>query len=337
LRVVPEGDALTIGGRGMAGALAVPAYGPAGELQSLQLIPPQGQKMNLPGCAMSGASFTVGKPDAVLYLAEGLGTAWAVWQATGCAAVVCFGWGNVGTVARQLHQKDEGARLVLVPDAGKESQAEQIARELGIAAAFMPEASPANFDAWDLKERDGGDALAALLEGARQFEQETGWAEPTPLPDALPAVAPFEAELLPDALRGWVMDIAERMQCPPDFPAVGAVVALSALIGARAVMAPKERDDWRVVPNLWGLVAGRPGVMKSPALSEALKPLHRLELAERERWQAEHAEWETECKLAELEARQNEKAAAAALKKDKARARELLQPGITPPEPTMRR
>jgi Protein of unknown function (DUF3987) len=31
-----------------------------------------------------------------------------------------------------------------------------------------------------------------------------------------------------------------------------------------------------VVPNLWGLAVGPPGMMKSPALAEALRPLHRL-------------------------------------------------------------
>jgi putative DNA primase/helicase len=55
--------------------------------------------------------------------------------------------------------------------------------------------------------------------------------DPTPLPNALPKVLPFEADLLPEALRGWVADIANRMQCPPDFPAVAALVALSSLIG----------------------------------------------------------------------------------------------------------
>jgi putative DNA primase/helicase len=74
------------------------------------------------------------------------------------------------------------------------------------------------------------------------------------------------------------------MQCPADFPAVAAIAALSSLIGARAVIQPKARDDWQVVPNLWATVVGRPGVKKSPALSEALKPLHRLETAEQQRW-----------------------------------------------------
>lgn len=72
------------------------------------------------------------------------------------------------------------------------------------------------------------------------------------------------------------MDIADRMQCPPDFPAVGAMVAMSSVVGRKACIQPKQHDDWRVIPNLWGAIAGRPGVLKSPALAEALRPLDGL-------------------------------------------------------------
>ena len=73
------------------------------------------------------------------------------------------------------------------------------------------------------------------------------------------------------------MDIAERMQCPPDFTAAAVIVALGSVIGRRCGIRPKRHDDWAVVPNLWGAVIGRPGVLKSPAIEEALRPLHRLE------------------------------------------------------------
>lgn len=171
LRVLPEDDALRVAGQSMAGALAVPAFTADGTLQSLQLIPPEGKKMNLPGCAMAGASFTVGTPapGEPLYLCEGIGQAWACWQATGRAAVCCFGWGNVATVAAAILKWDSAAQLVLVPDVGKEQDAEKIARELGCSVAFMPEGEPQNFDCNDLAQRDGADVLAALLEAAQDF------------------------------------------------------------------------------------------------------------------------------------------------------------------------
>ena len=163
------------------------------------------------------------------------------------------------------------------------------------------------------------------------------WPDPVPLPDGLPPVQAFDAELLPEALRCWVTDIAERMQCPPDFTAVGAVVALSSIIGARAVVRPKAKDDWVVVPNLWGAIIGRPGVMKSPALSEVMKPLHRLEKEGRELWQTAHDAWELDCKVAGMADDAKEKSAKGLAVKDPAAARALLQPTDTPPEPTMRR
>lgn len=165
-----------------------------------------------------------------------------------------------------------------------------------------------------------------------------GWPEPTPLPNALPPVQAFSFNLLPDALRPWVADIAERMQCPPDFLAVGAMVAASALVGARVQVQPKARDDWRVTPNLWGVVVGRPGAMKSPALNEVLKPLKRIEAKKREAYDAEREEWEVSQRLGKLQEAANENSAKKAVKDgDTDRARELLKAPDLDPEPVAAR
>jgi KaiC/GvpD/RAD55 family RecA-like ATPase len=186
LRVLPADDRLSIGGVSMAGTLFVPAYAPDGTLQSAQLIPTTGKKMNLPGSPMAGSSFTVGDtvPGGVAYIVEGIGQAWACWQATGAAAVVCFGAGNMGKAAAALRARDATARLVLVPDVGKEHDADKIAREVGAAVAYMPPGEVNNFDANDLAQRDGGDVLAELLERARQ-----------PAPPPLPLSVAFADEL----------------------------------------------------------------------------------------------------------------------------------------------
>jgi hypothetical protein len=103
------------------------------------------------------------------------------------------------------------------------------------------------------------------------------WPEPKPIQAALRPVAPFDPDtLLPDVLRAWVMDEADRMPCAPDFIAVGAMVALGAIIGARCAIKPKAKDDWLVVPNLWGGIVGLPSAKKSPAIGAALKPMDRL-------------------------------------------------------------
>jgi hypothetical protein len=163
------------------------------------------------------------------------------------------------------------------------------------------------------------------------------WSAPTPLPDALPPVMAFDENLLPVALRPWVMDIAHRMQCPADFPAVTALVAMSSLIGARAVVQPKAQDSWQVVPNLWGVVVGRPGVKKSPALGEALKPLDKLQENESEAWQLANAAWELDCKVTEMQGEANAKKARSLAITDPVAARALLVSMVTPAEPLARR
>jgi putative DNA primase/helicase len=104
-----------------------------------------------------------------------------------------------------------------------------------------------------------------------------GWGPLEELPVGLPPVNPFVYDLLPGALRPWIADIAERMQCPPDYPAVAAMVGLAAVVGRQLGIRPKARDDWTVVPNLWGAVIGRPALLKTPAIQEPLKMVAALE------------------------------------------------------------
>jgi len=151
------------------------------------------------------------------------------------------------------------------------------------------------------------------------------WGELKDIPDPLSKVDAFNFNLLPDSLRPWVQDISERMQCPPDYPAIGAMVTLSAVVGRAVGIKPKAYDDWLVVGNLWGFAVGRPSAMKTPALSEALKPLKRLEIEERERYESNLEEFSIDVEMMKLTAEQISKNAKAAIKKgDNAAAREML-------------
>jgi hypothetical protein len=121
--------------------------------------------------------------------------------------------------------------------------------------------------------RENAERALQAIEPAKNPRKPT----PEPLPE-LPEVAPFDYGFLPAAIRGYVQDISERMQCPPDFAAVNAYAMLSAVIGCKIAIRPKRRDNWLVVPNTWGTVIGGSGVMKSPCRSEALKPLKQLQV-----------------------------------------------------------
>lgn len=175
------------------------------------------------------------------------------------------------------------------------------------------------------------------MAGLQGWKETLPWPEPTPLPDALPPVQALNEDLLPTALRAWVMDIAHRMQCPPDFVAVSALVGLSSLVGARAVVQPKALDTWQVVPNLWGLVVGRPGVKKSPALGEALKPITRMQESELDTCQAATEAWLLDCQLVEMQKVANMREAKNLAVTDPVTARALLEPLVIPPEPVARR
>ena len=138
---------------------------------------------------------------------------------------------------------------------------------------------------------------------------------PEPLPE-LPDVKPFDYLYLPNALRGNVRDISERMQCPPDFAAIGVLVMTAAIIGRKVAIRPKRKDDWTVTPNLWGAVVGNSGVMKSPTLAAALSPIKKLQTAAFNVFNTAKAEFDANGELLKLQQSVNTYQAKSKLKKD---------------------
>jgi putative DNA primase/helicase len=126
--------------------------------------------------------------------------------------------------------------------------------------------------------------MAALLrDELKKLEHiafATGEDAPRPLPlgGALPPVLPFQIDWLPEPFRPWIKDIAERMQCPPEFPAVAAMAALSSVAGRHFCIQPKAQDEsYTEFPHLWAMLIGNPSLMKSPAMQAAMRPLRELE------------------------------------------------------------
>jgi hypothetical protein len=122
------------------------------------------------------------------------------------------------------------------------------------------------------------DTLLKVLQAADPSNNPPpgGWPKREPINAELKPVPPFDPALLPEALRPWIMDEAERMTCPPDFIAAPVMVMISSIVGARCGVKPKSHDSWIVVPNLWGVVVSLPSSKKSPAIGAAMKPLGRL-------------------------------------------------------------
>ena len=151
-----------------------------------------------------------------------------------------------------------------------------------------------------------------ILDRSRRYAQTTAndpevWPDPTEISASLPDVIKFDERLLPGVFAPWIKDIAERMQCPIEFLAVGALVGAGAVLGNRIGVQPKKHDTgWVEVPNLWGAVVGRPGVMKSPALDEVLAPLRKLEAAAQAAFAATLAKYEIDRMIYEATRKQLE-------------------------------
>jgi putative DNA primase/helicase len=130
------------------------------------------------------------------------------------------------------------------------------------------------------------------------------WPPRRPLPAALPDVPVLPAELLPEALRPWLADAADRLQVPLELLAIPAIVSVGALVGRAVALAPKQHDDWREVPNLWGCTIGRAGVLKSPAVREGTRFLRRLAATARKQAGQRATEAHTQCERLKLQIEQ---------------------------------
>jgi hypothetical protein len=128
---------------------------------------------------------------------------------------------------------------------------------------------------------DDDEHLDPELKAAEDLSTSRGlsdnWPDPVELKSNLLPVPSFDREYLPEALQDWVYDIGDAMQCPMEFVAIPALIGLGAVLGRRIAIRPQKKTLWTEVPNLWGLVVGPPGSMKSPALAQVLKPLETIE------------------------------------------------------------
>ncbi len=280
-----------------------------GEVRSLQYISVSADgevyKSFYRGGEKKGNFFVLGQISNGMdfYVAEGYATAASVHEATNVPVVVAFDCGNLFPVIENLRKLYPNNKITILADDDQETKdhqgasinpgknaAEKAFKQYGcdfILPKFQKDFKlpngklPSDFN--DLHFYFGLDNLKQQLEDA----SHSNWEEPTPLPDGIPSVAFLESEMLPDSLRGWIIDIAERMQIPPDFSAAAAIVVLGSLIGRKLGIHPKEKDDWIVVPNLWGAIVGRPSLMKSPAISEVMKPLNQFVVAAKTKYDEE--------------------------------------------------
>jgi putative DNA primase/helicase len=130
--------------------------------------------------------------------------------------------------------------------------------------------------------------------GAQKKDSKRTWKKLRPIRVELRPVPPMVPDLLPGPFQGWLVDCAERACCPLDLFAIGAMVSVASVVGRQLGIRPKSKDDWLVVPNLWGMGVLPPGWLKTHTLDKTVKPLLRLEQEARERHAQMLAEFEVE-------------------------------------------
>lgn len=82
----------------------------------------------------------------------------------------------------------------------------------------------------------------------------------------------FDPTLLPEGLRPWIIDEANRLGVPIQAIAVPALVSASAVIGSTAKVQVKRYDQgWTEPANLWGMTVGHSGDRKTPAINAGIK------------------------------------------------------------------
>lgn len=200
-------------------------------------------------------------------------------RTSGCCGTV----ENIEPAAKYLRARFPDARLIILADLSKgtgepDPHAVVAARMVDalLAVPQFADLSSRPTDVNDLHRLEGAEAVRRCIGAAKpaeapRAEVSSDWPEPKPIRAALYPVPEFDAEtLLPEPLRGWVMDEVDRMPCPPDFIAAAVLVELGALIGARCVMKPKSKDDWLTTPNLWGGIVAPPAEKKTPSINRAL-------------------------------------------------------------------
>lgn len=144
--------------------------------------------------------------------------------------------------------------------------------------------------------------------------------KPEPLPSELPPVMKLNPAWLPQVVGEYIADAAEQMNAPPDYLAVTLLSAMATVIGRKIGVRPQENTDWTEIVNMWALLVGRPGMLKSPTMGVGLRPLYRLIKQANERNADAKADWDARQEVERIRVGAAKDAYKKALTKDKSAA-----------------
>lgn len=290
------------------GFLLVPIYQSKGKLTSLQTIDSKGKKRFPTAAETGGGYFPIhGKGNDVVVV-EGYATGASIYAATGKTVIVAFNDGNLLKVAKKFRDLMPQAKIIIGAD-NDQKQDKNAGLDAALKAAqavggviALPSGKQGFSTDWnDIHAASGLDDvmggiltakppqdLMRILGIAPSCDEKAlsgdsidmdEWGEPEPLVNTLLPVPAFDIELLPRGFQDYVRDSAYTMQAPYEFTAVSLMCSLGAVLGNRCCIYPKAVADWKVYPNLWGALVGRPSTKKSPTLGDGTKGIYNLNKA----------------------------------------------------------
>jgi len=88
----------------------------------------------------------------------------------------------------------------------------------------------------------------------------------------------FDTNLIPEPLRPWIIDAAERLGVIPEMVYLPALTAAGIAMGNPFVLYPKAHDeDYFETSNLWGMIVAGPSTRKTSSMNEGLRFLRDID------------------------------------------------------------
>lgn len=106
----------------------------------------------------------------------------------------------------------------------------------------------------------------------------------------------FPLMLLPEQIRDYAADVAERTGSDPAITGTAALAVAAGALDDRIRIQPKRHDTgWTESARLWVGIIGDPSVMKTPGINAAMSPLKAIDADLRREYQAAMAEHKEAC------------------------------------------
>lgn len=123
----------------------------------------------------------------------------------------------------------------------------------------------------DRRREQSRPPVGERVQPSRQWADEGLDLGPTPPAEHVD----FPVDVLPRAIRDYVLDVARSKEVEPEMVIIPTLVALGAAIGNSRRIALKA--DWSESAMLWATVVARPGSVKTHVIDEVLSPLQDYE------------------------------------------------------------